>query len=93
MLVYCMKVKALVAQSCPTACNPMSYCSPPGFSVHGIVQARILVRAVTKGILVGSSQGDLPNPGIKPGFPGVQVVSRPIGKPTLLYMHGFILFH
>ena len=30
-----------VAQSCPTLCNPM-YCSPPGSSVHGIVQARIL---------------------------------------------------
>ena len=31
----------LVAQSCPTPCNPMDY-SPPGFSVHGISQARIL---------------------------------------------------
>ena len=30
-----------VAQSCPTLCNPMD-CSPPGFSVHGILQARIL---------------------------------------------------
>ena len=31
----------LVTQSCPTLCNPMD-CSPPGFSVHGILQARIL---------------------------------------------------
>ena len=31
----------LVAQSCPTLCDPMD-CSPPGFSVHGIFQARIL---------------------------------------------------
>ena len=30
-----------VAQSCPTLCNPMD-CSPPGSSVHGIFQARIL---------------------------------------------------
>ena len=30
-----------VAQSCPTLCNPMD-CSLPGFSVHGILQARIL---------------------------------------------------
>ena len=30
-----------VAQSCLTLCNPMS-CSLPGFSVHGIFQARIL---------------------------------------------------
>ena len=28
-------------QLCPTLCNPMD-CSPPGFSVHGILQARIL---------------------------------------------------
>ena len=28
-------------QSCLTLCNPMD-CSPPGFSVHGILQARIL---------------------------------------------------
>ena len=28
-------------QSCPTLCDPMD-CSPPGFSVHGTLQARIL---------------------------------------------------
>ena len=31
----------LVAQSCPTLCDPMD-CSLPGSSVHGILQARIL---------------------------------------------------
>ena len=30
-----------VAQSCPTLCNPM-YCSLPGSSVHGILQAIVL---------------------------------------------------
>ena len=35
------KVKVLVAQLCPTLCDPMN-CSPPGFSVHGILQAKIL---------------------------------------------------
>ena len=34
-------VCVLVAQSCPTLCNPVD-CSPPGSSVHGILQARIL---------------------------------------------------
>ena len=34
-------VLCLVAQSCPTLCHPMD-CSPPGSSVHGILQARIL---------------------------------------------------
>ncbi len=31
----------LVAQLCLTLCNPVD-CSPPGSSVHGILQARIL---------------------------------------------------
>ena len=30
-----------VAQSCTTPCDPMD-CSPPGSSIHGILQARIL---------------------------------------------------
>ena len=30
-----------VTQSCPTLCDPMEY-NPPGSSVHGIFQARIL---------------------------------------------------
>ena len=34
---YC----CLVSKSCQTLCNPMN-CSLPGFSVHGILQARIL---------------------------------------------------
>ena len=35
------KVKVFVAQSHPTLCGPMD-CSPPGSSVQGILQARIL---------------------------------------------------
>ena len=34
-------VLCLVTQSCLTLCDPMG-CSPPGSSVHGILQARIL---------------------------------------------------
>ena len=42
-LLQCMKVKSEreVAQLCPTLSDPMDY-SPPGSSVHGILQARIL---------------------------------------------------
>ena len=38
-----MKVKSEseVAQSCPTLLDPMD-CSPPGSSVHGVFQARVL---------------------------------------------------
>ena len=44
----------LVAQSCPTLCNPMD-CSPPGSSVHGILQARVL-ESVAISFSRGSSQ-------------------------------------
>ena len=37
----CVCVCVLVTQSCPTLCNPTT-CAPPDFSVHGILQARIL---------------------------------------------------
>ena len=42
-LLQCMKVKSEseVAQSCLTVSYPMD-CSPPGSSVHGIFQARVL---------------------------------------------------
>ena len=38
---YEVKLKVLVTQSRPTLCHPVD-CSPPGSSVHGILQARIL---------------------------------------------------
>ena len=44
-------VLCLAAQSCPTLCDPMDY-SPPGSSVHGILQARIL-----EWVAISSSRG------------------------------------
>ena len=39
-IAFCaMSAKSL--QSCPTLCDPVDY-SPPGSSVHGILQARVL---------------------------------------------------
>ena len=49
----------LPAQSCLTICDPMD-CSPPGSSVHGLVQVRIL------SALPFPPSGDLPDLGIKP---------------------------
>ena len=43
--------------------------SPPGSSVHGILQARIL-----EWVAIPFS-GDLPNPGIEPGSPALQANS------------------
>ena len=47
-LLQCMKVKSEseFAQSCPTLGDPMD-CSPPGSSVHGIFQARVLESGAT----------------------------------------------
>ena len=56
-----------VAQLCPTLCDPMDY------TVHGIVQARIL-EWVAVPFSRGSSQ-----PGIEPRSPALQVDSLPAG--------------
>ena len=56
----------LIAQSCLTLCDPLD-CSPPGSSVHGILQARILAW-----VAMPSPPGDLPDQGIKPGSPALQ---------------------
>ena len=49
-----VKSESEVAQSCPTFCDPVD-CSLPGFSIHGILQARILLW-VTISFYRGSSQ-------------------------------------
>ena len=67
-------VLCLVVQSCLTLCNPMD-CSPPGSSVHGIRQAKIL-----EWLAMPSSRG-LPKPGIKPRSPTLQADSLPCEPP------------
>ena len=62
----CMPVQSL--QLCLTLCNPID-CNPPGSSIHGILQASILVW-----IVVPPSRGSS-QPGIKPRFPALQVDS------------------
>ena len=44
-------VCAKLLQLCPTLCDPMD-CSPPGSSVHGILQARILEWVALEGIFL-----------------------------------------
>ena len=68
-------VKILVAQLCPTLCNPTD-CNPPGSPVCEILQARILEWETIP-------PGDLPDPGIEPGSPALQVgslLSEPPGS-------------
>ena len=53
IFLYVLKVSE-VAQLCPTLCDPVD-CSPPGSSIHGILQARIL-ESVAISFSMGSSQ-------------------------------------
>ena len=69
-------VLCLVAQSCPTLCNPMDS-SPPGSSVYGHSPRK------NTGV-VWPSPGDLSNLGIKPRSPALQadsLLSEPPGEP------------
>ena len=63
------KVKVLVAQLCPTLCYPVD-CSPPGSSVHGILQARIL-----EWVAIPFSRGYS-----QPRSPAHSLPSEPAGK-------------
>ena len=76
-------MKLVYAQSlqlCLTLCDPKD-CSPPGSSVHGILQASILYW------LPCPSPGDLPDPVIKPtsllspALAGGFFTTRATGKP------------
>ena len=80
------RVHAQLLQSCPTLCDPMDY-SPPGSSVHGILQAGILVQGAMP------SPEDLPDPGIEPAFltspalAGGFFTTRATWEPSLLLSH------
>ena len=60
-------VCVLVAKSCPTLCDPMD-CSPPGSSVHGILQAWLLEW------LPFPCPRELPDSGIEPRSPALQAI-------------------
>ena len=71
MMPMCSVLKVLVLQSCPTFGDPMDY-SPPGSSVHGILQAKILEIQNTKIMVKGCHsllQGIFPTLGLNPGLP------------------------
>ena len=67
-------VRARSSQSCLTLCDPVD-CSPPGSSVHGILQARVL-----EWVAILFSR-DLSDPGIEPGSPVLQADSLPSEAP------------
>ena len=61
-----------------TLSNPKD-CSPPGSIVYGILQARILEQVASP------PPGALPNTGIEPRAPALQMDSLLLGKPSISY--------
>ena len=68
VLFVCVCVCVSCSVMCSTLSDPMNY-SPPGSSVHGILQASILECVAIP------FPRDLPDPGIEPGSPALQAVS------------------
>ena len=75
-------MSALYTQLCQALCDPMD-CSLPGFSVHGIPQAKLLEW------LPFPPPGDLPDPGTElmclasPALAGGFFTTAPPGKPCM----------
>ena len=67
-----------VAQSCPTLCNRVD-CSLPGFSLHGILQARIQQWVAISFSRVSSQPRDWT--WIKPALQADTLTTEPPGKP------------
>ena len=63
------KTLGTLSQSSMTLCDPLWGCSPPGFFIHGISQARILEWVAIPFL------GDLLDSGIAPGSPALQADS------------------
>ena len=72
----------LVTKSCPTLCDPLDY-SPPGSSVHGIVQARVLEWVAISSSRGSSRIGDLTCVSC---LAGVFFTTEPPGKPPVLLL-------
>ena len=97
-LLQCMKVKSEseVAQSCLTLRNPMN-CSPPGSSIHGISQARVLEwGAITKTLVIAETLGNhcccCSVPKLCPTLCDSMDYSMP-GFPILYYLPEFAQTH
>ena len=80
--IVCVCVCVLVAQLCPTLHELRDY-SPLGFSVHVILQARILES-------VAIPSREFPDPGIKSGSPTLQADSLPSEPPGKPHIYTFI---
>ena len=88
--IYISEVK--VAQLCPALCDPMD-CSPPGSSIHKILQARIL-----EWVAISFPRGFNPSQGWNPGLPDCRWTLYHLshqGNPnkTDIYYYYYYYFH
>ena len=73
-----------VTQSCLILCDPVD-CSPPGSSVHGILQASL------EWVAISSSRGSFPTQGLSPGLLWLlrcqadSLPLSPLGTPSLSF--------
>ena len=65
---------------CPTLCDPMD-CSPPGSSVHGTSQARMLERVAISHARESSNTSIKPTAPKPPALAGAPFTTEPPGKP------------
>ena len=88
-IYICVCVYTQLLQSCPILCDPVD-CSLPSSSVHGILQARILMW-----VAISFSRGSSwpPDPRIKPAFPVppvLQMSSLPLSHwEARIYVYQF----
>ena len=77
---HCLVCYCLVVKLCPTLCNAMDR-SPPGSSVHGCSQARIL-----EWVAISSSRGSSPTR-MEPTAPACREGSSPLSHPGSPWPH------
>ena len=78
-VLYCTgKATTSASQSCLTLCNPTD-CSPPGSSVHGVLETRILERVAMPFSRGSSSSRDRT---WSPALQADSLLSEPPGKPV-----------
>ena len=81
----------LLAQSCPTLCDLMD-CSPPGSSVHGIFEAKILGWIAISYSRGSSRSRDQPMSLANPALAGRFFTTTPPGRHIFLILYTYMLF-